>query len=238
MIKAVLFDLDNTIIDFLLMKRKSCEAAVDAMIDAGLNVPKKKTIETLFELYDKHGMEDPMIFQKLLAKLLNKIDYHVLAEGIVAYRKAQISYIRTYPGTKNTLMALKTSGIKLAIVSDAPSLKAWIRLVEMGIPDFFDTIVTFHDTGVAKPSPLPFRRAVKLLGVRAKNCLFVGDYMEKDIQGAKTLGMKTAFARYGAVELVGRAGRTKPFRPENSGADFDIDSISEVVTIVKNENKK
>jgi len=36
MIKAVLFDLDNTLIDFMRMKRNSCESAISAMIDAGL----------------------------------------------------------------------------------------------------------------------------------------------------------------------------------------------------------
>ena len=41
-IRAVLFDLDNTLIDFMTMKRKSCEAAVDAMISAGLRMPKRR----------------------------------------------------------------------------------------------------------------------------------------------------------------------------------------------------
>ena len=38
MIEAILFDLDNTLIDFMLMKRKSCESAIDAMVSAGLKM--------------------------------------------------------------------------------------------------------------------------------------------------------------------------------------------------------
>ena len=51
MIKAILFDLDNTLIDFMRMKEKSCESAIDAMILAGLKTNKKKATEELFKLY-------------------------------------------------------------------------------------------------------------------------------------------------------------------------------------------
>ena len=74
MIKAILFDIDNTLIDFMRMKKKSCEAAVEAMISAGLDMKKEEVIETLYELYDKHGMEYQKIFQKLLNKLKGKVD--------------------------------------------------------------------------------------------------------------------------------------------------------------------
>ena len=42
MLKSVIFDLDNTLIDFMKMKKLACEAAIDAMIDAGLEADKKK----------------------------------------------------------------------------------------------------------------------------------------------------------------------------------------------------
>jgi len=233
MIKAVLFDLDNTLIDFMTMKRKSCEAAVEAMVAAGLKEKKSTVTEILFELYDKHGIEYGMIFQELLKKLMGKVDYRILAEGIVAYRRAQASYMRPYPNAKKTLIALRSAGIRLGIVSDAPSVNAWIRLVELGIQDFFDAIVTFHDTGERKPSPLPFRMALDRLGVSPGECLFVGDWVERDIAGAKALGMKTAFAKYGAVISSGKAGRTKPYRPEKSGANYDVNDVSEIIHIVK-----
>jgi len=40
--KAILFDLDNTLVDFMAMKRNSCKAAMNAMIKAGLKIDKKK----------------------------------------------------------------------------------------------------------------------------------------------------------------------------------------------------
>ncbi len=50
MIKAVIFDLDNTLMDFMSTKKASCDAAIDAMIKAGLKTPKKRALKILFSL--------------------------------------------------------------------------------------------------------------------------------------------------------------------------------------------
>ena len=66
MIKAVIFDIDNTLMDFMRMKRASVDAAVDAMLDAGLSMKKEKMYESIFETYWKEGIEDQNIFDKVL----------------------------------------------------------------------------------------------------------------------------------------------------------------------------
>ncbi|NIO22684.1 MAG: TIGR02253 family HAD-type hydrolase [Candidatus Aenigmarchaeota archaeon] len=221
MIEAVLFDLDNTLIDFMLMKRKSCEAAVDAMVSAGLKISRRKAMDILFDLYGEKGIEYNRIFQEFLKKTIGKIDYKILAKGVVAYRKAQIAYVKPYPGTVKILLRLKQKGMKLGIVSDAPSVNAWIRLVEMGIEDFFDVIVTLSDTGKEKPSKIPFLEAVKKIGVKPGNILFVGDRPGRDIKGAKAAGMKTVFAKYGNLEGI-----------KKSGADYEIEKIEDLLKVV------
>ncbi len=221
MIKAVIFDLDNTLIDFMKMKRLSCDAAISAMIDAGLNVNKDKAMKELFELYDKYGLEEKTIFQKFLKKLTKKIDYESLASGIVAYRRVRAGFLEPYPHVSEVLFELKRRGIMLAIVSDAPRLKAWIRLVSMKINHLFDVVVTFEDTKEMKPSTLPFKVAFKKLKVKASECLMVGDRPERDIKGAKRLGMFTCFAKYGNPKA--RA----------SGADYEINDIKELLEIVE-----
>ena len=136
MIKAVIFDLDNTLIDFMKMKNIACSEAIDAMIDAGLKLDKKKSLSILYKLHTEEGFEDPKIFQKFLKKVTGSIDYKKLSYAIVAYRSARAGFLHPYPGTKRVLIKLKEKGMKLAIVSDAPKLKAWLRLVNMGIDDF------------------------------------------------------------------------------------------------------
>ncbi len=224
MIKAVLFDLDNTLIDFLKMKRHSCSAAIDAMIGAGLNIAHDKALETLFGLYDKHGLEEKTIFQKFLKKVTGKIDYKILASGIVAYRRVRSGYLEAYPNADYVLLKLKGKGIKLGIVTDAPRLKAWIRLAAIKLGNYFDAVVTYEDTRQFKPSKMPFKAALSRLKVKAGECLMVGDWPERDVKGAKSLGMKTCFARYGNPKA------------RNPHADYEIDSLKAILDIVETEN--
>src|SRR3989344_2150545 len=221
MIKAVIFDLDNTLIDFMKMKKLACEAAIDAMIDTGLEADKEKAIQALFRLYDRYGYEDATIFQKFLLQLTGKINYRILASGIVAYRKIRAGLLEPYPHVSYTLFKLKEKKIKLAILSDAPRLKAWIRLAAMKLTNFFDVVVTLEDTNKLKPHRFPFKKALEKLNVKPEECLMIGDRPERDIKGAKAVGMKTCFARYGNTNS------------EKTNADYEINDIKELLNLVK-----
>ncbi|MBI2136450.1 TIGR02253 family HAD-type hydrolase [Candidatus Woesearchaeota archaeon] len=221
-IKAVIFDLDNTLIDFMKMKRLSCEEAVSAMIDAGLNMKKEDALKKLFELYDKYGIEYKDIFQVFLQENTGKVDYKILSNGVIAYRRIKNGFLSPYPHVQNTLIELKKRNLKLAIVSDAPRLRAWLRLAAMRLTNFFDVVVTYDDTGQRKPHKLPFEAAISQLGLKPEEVLMVGDWPERDILGAKSLGMKTCFAKYGYS--FGVAPKTE--------ADYEISDVEELLRIV------
>jgi putative hydrolase of the HAD superfamily len=226
MFKAVLFDLDNTLTDFMRMKDHACDAAISAMIDSGMDIGRVRARNVFSGLFEKHGMEDPQIFQKFLKKTSGNIDYRVLANAITAYRKAQTGILCPYPRIRKTLVRLKELGIMLGVVSDAPKLKAWLRLSEMNIADFFDFVVALEDTGKLKPHRLPFEAAIEKSGFAASNILFVGDNPVRDIKGAKNAGMKAALAKYGQV-IKGRGIK----------ADYILRNVSDIVKIIE-ENKK
>jgi len=222
MIKAVLFDLDNTLVDFMKMKHLSCEAAIDAMIGAGLDTGHEHAKKVLFDLYDKFGLEEKTIFQKFLKKVEGKINYKILASGIVAYRKVRSGFLEPYPNVDFVLLKLKAMGLKTGIVTDAPRLKAWIRLASMRLTNYFDVVITFDDTRRHKPSKHPFMAALKKLDLKAEECLMIGDWPERDIKGASKLGMRTVLAKYGQV-IPGR------------GANMEIDSVEELLELEINK---
>jgi len=221
LIRGVLFDLDNTLLDFMHMKRASIEAAVSAMIDAGMPVTREQAFEEIYRLYDQVGIEHQEIFNLFLAQRFGDVQYKWLAAAIVAYRRARDGVMVTYPHVRSTLVELLRRGLRLAVISDAPRLNAWLRLCQLDLHHAFDPVVTFEDTGQRKPSARPFERALDMMGLLPREVIMIGDWPERDMVGASRLGIKTVFARYGDVKNV-----------VQSGADFEIDDISQLIQVI------
>lgn len=225
MIRAVIFDLDNTLVDFMRVKRAAVAGAADAMIDAGLESSREEVQKRIFNMYDKEGIEDQRVFDKMLEKEYGSIDYRILAAGILGYRRAKEGQMVLYPHVRQTLTELTRMNIRLAIVSDAPRMSAWMRLVSLGLDSFFERVVAFDDTGKKKPDPAPFQLALSRLETKPEEAIMIGDWAEKDMVGARALGMKTVFARYG-----------DDFNTKDPGSDFEITDISQLIGIVKKFN--
>ncbi|MFN2383368.1 MAG: HAD-IA family hydrolase [Gemmatimonadota bacterium] len=221
MVRAVIFDLDNTLVDFMSMKRLAVDAAIDAMIDAGLTLDRAGAEREIQAIYDREGIEYQRVFDDFLEAQLGYLDYRILAAGIVAYRRAREAALVLYPHVTSTLMTLLKRGLRLAVVSDAPRREAWLRLCYLNLHHVFDVVVTFEDTGERKPSPAPFRLALERLGVAPEEALMVGDWPERDVVGAMQAGLRTAFARYGDT-----------FGTEHSGADFELADAQALLEVI------
>ena len=194
-IKTVLFDLDQTLIDFLKMKIESCKAALDAMIKVGLKVDRKTGLKKLIETYFREGIESNTAFTKFLEQEAGVVDKKILQAGIDAYLKRKLELVKPYPYVLEILEFLKKKGIRTGIVTDAPREKALYRLGNMGITDFFDVIVTYSESKVKKPDEIPFKSAMRMLKAEPSETLFVGDSIERDIEGAEKLGVRTLWIK-------------------------------------------
>jgi len=221
-IKAVIFDFDNTLMDFMKMKRTAVEAAVDAMIDAGLPMSKQAMVDKIYAVYTKVGIEDQLIFNKVLEEEYGTVNYRYLAAGIIGYRRAKEGTLSLYPHVQNTLTGLVRMGLKLAVVSDAPRIPVWLRITALGLAQYFDVVVTSEDAGFKKPHAKPFQMAMEALQVKPAEALMIGDWAERDMVGAKQLGLTTVFARYGDT-----------MNTKDPGADYEIDDIARLIEIVK-----
>ena len=89
MIKAVVFDLDNTLVDFMTMKERAIRGAAEAMVDAGLGMTIDAIVAHIRKIYDERGMEYQRVFDDLLEDVQDAINPKILAAGIVAYRQAR-----------------------------------------------------------------------------------------------------------------------------------------------------
>ena len=225
MIRAIVFDLDNTLTDFMKMKSDAVTAAIDGMIDAGLKLPRDAVRARIDAIYQEQGLEYQKVFDQLIESELGHIDPKILASGIVAYRRARESSLVLYPHVQMTLLELTKRGIRLGVVSDAPEAQVWLRLCSLSLQHVFDAVVTFDDTGERKPGPAPFREVLRRLDAEPGEALMVGDWAERDVVGAQKLGMTTVFARYGDT-----------FNTAESGADFEINDALELLAIVDELN--
>ncbi|MBT7310769.1 HAD hydrolase-like protein [bacterium] len=140
-IKAVIFDLDNTLTDFMLAKRNAILAAADAMIDTGLQMDQKTVYDTIFKLYDEIGIEHQRVFNKFLEQEVGTVEDKVLASAVCAYRRAREAALVPYPHVLLTIHRLVKDGYKLAVVSDAPRFEAWLRLSYLRLNHFFDVVL-------------------------------------------------------------------------------------------------
>ncbi len=123
MIKGIVFDLDNTLVDFMRMKREAVSAAIHSMIDAGLNLTADEAQARIDAIYKERGIEFQNVFDQLLYDVFQKVDYKILSAGIIAYRRAREAALVPYPHVNLTLVELIKRGVKLAVVSDAPDGK-------------------------------------------------------------------------------------------------------------------
>jgi putative hydrolase of the HAD superfamily len=221
MLRAVIFDLDNTLTDFMRMKEVSIDAAIESMIDAGLHLSPEEAKKKLFEIYDREGIEDQRVFDRFLNEELGDIDPMIHTAAIIGYRRGREYTLVLYPHVRRTLLALAKRGLRLAVISDAPRYQAWSRLCYLQLQHFFDHVITFEDTGIRKPNPAPFVKVLELLGMKPEEVIMVGDWPERDMVGAHGVGIRSVYAKYGDTSGA-----------MTSGADYEIDDIAEIVGIV------
>lgn len=232
-IRAVLFDLDTTLVDFRRMKRVASDAAARAMVAAGADFPfsPDEAGDILFGEY-LQDLEGDTVFADFLRRhhrqRLALSQHHldrITAHAVDAYLRAKMLQTEPYPGVRRTLIALARKGMRLGVVTDAPRFKAYQRLAAAGLVDFFEFVLAFRDpASPAPPTPRAYeqalRSAVELFGLPPRQVLMVGDWPERDLAAAKAAGMRTAWAAYG-----------KPGMPPPPDAEFALGSAEELIRL-------
>ncbi|WP_165394837.1 HAD family hydrolase [Methanofollis fontis] len=213
--KAVLFDMDNTLWDFVAAKREACRAVVE---HAG-----KGDADELFSYFGRPGVgfEDPG----------NVIEYllDIGANGSCVmpccrvYEQVKLASIHLYPGVDETLETLVSAGLSLAVVTDAHSSQARARLSKAGIIEHFACIVTPDISGGRKPDHASFLHALRTLPAHPGDAMVVGDSIRREIEPAHALGMRTAYALYGDRSETG-APICRP--------DHVLDDIRDLIAIL------
>lgn len=206
--KAILFDIDGTLLD---TKNYIFNAFNYALDSRGYKKTKKeiesvmgKTLEKCYELLVPS--QDPQLFCPL----------HV------EYQQNNYHLIKPFPNLKKVLKKIKTSNILIAAVTNRSKHTLHKSLKDVSVHEYFDVILAVEDVANPKPHPEHALTALKKLGVKPENAYMVGD-TQTDILLGKNAGIKTIAVTYG-------------FGGKNmhaSGADFVIDELKELLPLIQ-----
>src|SRR5438132_857523 len=108
-----------------------------------------------------------------------------------------LSSVHVGPDVIGTLGALRAQPLRLGLGSNAAYLPRLMKaqLAALDLQPYFDAVSFSSEVGVRKPHPDIYADALSKLGVEAGRALFVGDRVKEDVQGPKTLGMRTVLIR-------------------------------------------
>ena len=140
------------------------------------------------------------------------------------YWDSIIKNIKNYPNTISTLNYLKAKNFKLATITDSDGKKdiKMIRLASIGLDKYFDYIITTDDTGLTKPAEINWANLLEISGLKAEQCIMVGDHPEIDLITAKKLGFITIWTK----ERLNTDLSQKY-------VDYEIHNIKEIIDIVE-----
>jgi putative hydrolase of the HAD superfamily len=188
--KAVLFDMDNTLYDFVEAMKKGCVAAAASVGEGTGDELLGYYLRWKYHFEDHTNLQDYMMAH-------NRFSVEKYFEAVGVFDEAKMNSLELYPGIEEVLAGLKSAGYRLAIVTDAFSYAAESRLSHLGLRSYFDVIVGYDTTGYKKPHHAPFECALDLLGLSAHEAAYVGDSIRRDIEPVKALGMTAVYAKYG-----------------------------------------
>lgn len=215
-IKAVLFDLDGTLLDrdtsLLLFVRDQYNRYSQFRV-----VDKDTFVQRFIEL-DNHGyVWKDKVYQQLIAEFsILEIDWEeLLSDYVSGFQRHCIGF----PNLMNMLSQLKNNGVKIALVSNGYGQFQYDNFKALGISHLFDEVLISEWEGLQKPDPAIFKRALSKLGVEAEDALFVGDHPENDIRASCAVGFKTAWKRNNTVS-------------SDVNADVIIDDLGELTQYV------
>ncbi|MEM0372383.1 MAG: HAD-IA family hydrolase [archaeon] len=172
-VKAVLFDVDGTLVD------------LDVVVKAIQHVCEKRGLRVLTrdEIYSR-------IIGYPLAKGIQRV-FPMDDRQAKEFDGDYIEYYKTHhtahllPHARETLQALKDKRIKIGIITTKGRDTAMVTIKSLKIPH--DVIMTADDVKNVKPSPEPALKAMKKLGVKPGECAMVGDHVF-DVRSAKGAG--------------------------------------------------
>jgi HAD superfamily hydrolase (TIGR01509 family) len=181
MIKCVIFDLDNTLVESFELHLRSYQRA---FAEAGVVIAREDIVK-------RYGVRMREAVRQIAAERMPGASREQI-EGIIAKKKRYfleaLSDVKPYAATRRVLSELRSAGYKTALASSSPRDVIEATLEQLSLKAAFDAVVAGNEVSETKPAPQVLLRAAEVLGVAAGECVYVGDTVF-DAQAASAAGM-------------------------------------------------
>lgn len=186
MIKAVLFDFDDTLGNREVYAYQSYEEKLKQTNPQLKGAELEAVLQECMILDQQGDVNKNYVRDRLLQA--QGID---LGEDFNSWWfQNQWKYAVLFDDALPTLKALKEQGYLLGLVTNGSSFGQNMKVKKTGIGPYMDVVAVSGDIQIQKPDPGIFRYAAEKLGVKCEECVFVGDMYHRDIIGAYNVGMK------------------------------------------------
>lgn len=234
MIKAITFDLWNTLLEDKHFNAPRLQATAEALRDHGTpRSPEeiKEAYRSAARAYRREWEEDRrhMTVDRRIIHMLQGLKVEP-EEAFIreVIRRFEGCFIDDPPtlkeGVEETLNAL-TGRYRLGIISDTgitPGTLIREHLDQRGLLRHFASTVFSDETGYCKPHPNQFRRALRELDAEPHEAIHVGDLIRTDIVGAQAVGMKAVW-----VQTEGKTA------PDHTRPDYTITRLNQLLAITE-----
>ncbi|MFB9328532.1 HAD family hydrolase [Paenibacillus aurantiacus] len=217
-IQAVLFDLDNT----LLNRNAAFRAYAAQLIRTYASYADDEQAERYTNWLIAEDRQGYTPKKQLYAEMMRTVpmrDPLTSVETLLETWFATFSaYSVTMEGAGETLHRLKASGFQLGLITNGSSRSQQAKIDQTGFRHLFDAIIVSDEVAVKKPDPAIFAIALDQLGVSPRHAAYVGDHPANDVDGAIRAGLHAVWLR----------GLTSG-EPLSVGRYRTIDHLSELV---------
>ena len=220
MIDAVLFDLDETLLDRTTSLRAFLADQFERHATRLGNVTLDRWRDRFLALDQRGHVPKTRVYPAILAEFGGDIDSQQLLFADYSARCA--AFAVPSAGLVATLAAILARGLRIAIVTNGETEFQTRHIEALELEHMVDAIFISQKEGLRKPDAALFHRAANHLQVAPERCLFVGDNPVADILGAAAAGMQTAWFR-GAFDWP-------PGQPPNPGAT--VDRLTEIPALL------
>lgn len=197
MIRAIIFDIDNTMYNFDRVHRTAM-GALGAYVEENFRMGQEEMQELLKKCSDivtaRTGDNCAALHNRLLRfqcflEQIGITDYRRALEMYHVYWDTILETMEPEPGLLSLLSRLKERGIRLGIGSDMTTYIQYKKLEKLGALQYLDFIVTSEEAGAEKPTPRFFELCVAKAGCEPAECVFIGDSLKKDVIGSTQCGL-------------------------------------------------